>query len=104
VAQFIWPGAYQDCWPEQAPAILPLYFVPPIVYEGMLCVLAGRKCWERVRETRTNPLASRALYDVLIRDSIAYYVVILATYAINMWSWIAYLVRPSAADARHTSS
>jgi hypothetical protein len=102
VAQFTWTGAYQDCWPVETPAFLPLYFGPPIVYESMLCVLAGWKCWERVRETRTNPLASRALYDVLVRDSIAYYVVILATYAINVWSWVAYLVRPRVTSTSRT--
>lgn len=64
-----------QCRSNVVPDYMPLYFAPPIVYESILCLLAFNKAWERFRETGRTLFSGNTLFDILIRDSIGYYIV-----------------------------
>ncbi|KAA1473592.1 hypothetical protein DENSPDRAFT_282104 [Dentipellis sp. KUC8613] len=76
------------CRPSSAPATLPAYFIPVIVFETFLFGLAVVK-WVRDVGFRLSSRAfAPALLHILVLDSVVYFIVMTAAYAMNALLWI----------------
>jgi len=69
------------------------FWIPILVYETILCVLAMLRGIQNYRETSSVYLSGKRIFAILVRDSILYFLVMFATYFVN---FILFLKEPIA--------
>ncbi|KAJ7362255.1 hypothetical protein DFH08DRAFT_840570 [Mycena albidolilacea] len=76
-------GVMVRCNVTAVPAWLWVLWVPVTSFELLLCVLALYKGYQRVEST-----GHKALQDILVRDSVLYYLAIQCVYIFNLFCWV----------------
>ncbi|KAJ7895541.1 hypothetical protein B0H14DRAFT_2680730 [Mycena olivaceomarginata] len=76
-------GVMVRCNVTAVPAWLWVLWVPVTSFELLLCVLALYKGYQRVEST-----GHQALQDILVRDSVMYFLAIQFVYIFNLFCWV----------------
>ncbi|KAF8525871.1 hypothetical protein BU17DRAFT_62430 [Hysterangium stoloniferum] len=74
------------------PRYFAAYWLPILAFESTLVVLTVAKGWKSMRSNRISimsGMSGRELLDILVRDSVIYFVLITVVYAANaaVWQW-----------------
>ncbi|KAJ7135705.1 hypothetical protein C8R44DRAFT_976540 [Mycena epipterygia] len=76
------------CKVTAIPSWLWLFWVSITSFELLLCVLAVYKGYQRVRLSAQFSSGPQVLQDIMIRDSVLYYLMIQGVYIYNLMFWI----------------
>ncbi|KAJ6527425.1 hypothetical protein B0H19DRAFT_1275233 [Mycena capillaripes] len=76
-------GNMVRCKATVVPSWLWLLWIPATSFELLLCVLAVYKGYQRFRS-----IGHQVLHDILVRDSIIYYLAIQCVYILNLIYWV----------------
>jgi len=89
---FVVPPRFHICAPHRVPKYFCALWIPIILFEILLFALSLNAWIAHLRRTRRlKPLQSHDLVSILVRDSVAYFFVILVAYIANA---VSYLVLP----------
>jgi len=80
------PGKY-FCIPLGISPHIYAFWIPILAFESLLCVLALARGIHTVRSERGTFYFRRDLVNILVRDSVLYFLVILAAYLTNLVVW-----------------
>ncbi|KAH8103543.1 hypothetical protein BXZ70DRAFT_1005942 [Cristinia sonorae] len=75
------------CIPLNSPKTFYAFWIPVLLSETVLCVLALWRGLQSYFQLRGIQRSTYSLFDILIRDSCLYYVVIFAVYLFNLITW-----------------
>jgi len=78
---------------ERSEALFFALWIPTLTFEVLLCALAVFRGFRNVRLKSSLYYSGKELLDVLLRDSVIYFVVLFTTYVVNM---VLFLVEPGA--------
>jgi len=84
-------GYLSRCRAMSVPPLLWLLWVVFLVFECLLCFLAILKAYQRVKTEGKIPFSSGGLQDILLRDSVLYYILIMLVYTANIVLWVRQL-------------
>ncbi|KAI0065057.1 hypothetical protein BV25DRAFT_127093 [Artomyces pyxidatus] len=76
------------CVLDNIPPYLPAFFIPSLVFESWLGALAIYKWIKEVGVTLASPRIAPALLQVLVRDSVTYFIVMSSLYILNGLIWL----------------
>ncbi|KAJ7050358.1 hypothetical protein C8F01DRAFT_1264234 [Mycena amicta] len=81
------------CRPNNVPHYFFAFWLPVLLFESLLCVLALYRGFQTFRASVSLYQSGRHLVAILIRDSVLYFLVMFATYLTNLLVWL--IARPS---------
>jgi len=76
-----------SCLPQLLPLGIFEYWIPMLSYDSLLCVLVLFQGFRRFRSNSSIFLSGKRLVNILIRDSVIYFLVIFVTYLTCLLIW-----------------
>lgn len=76
------------CGSLDFPSYIFSFWIPMIAFESLLCGMALYRGLQPVLSDRSESRSGGHILDILVRDSIIYFLVIFATYLTNMLFWL----------------
>jgi len=84
-------GYLSRCRAVVVPHLLWLFWVVFLTFEALLCFLAVLKAYERIKSQGKLVFSSGGLQNIMLRDSVLYYILIMIIYTANLVLWIKQL-------------
>ncbi|KAF9648323.1 hypothetical protein BDM02DRAFT_3261085 [Thelephora ganbajun] len=79
------------CAAKWVPRYFYVFWIPILAFETLLCGLAVYRGFQNMRFKSSFYYSGKEIVDVLLRDSVVYFIVLFTTYAVNM---VLFLVEP----------